>query len=122
VEIIWKGTGAKSRNELIEENAKLTAENAMLTREAELDRRSSIADLIGSVIKTFLRWGFSFGIVFIVCLMINRLAGQVTFADIAVNFIGSFTFTHSIAGVAAVSGIIYGLRQNGPLAKVGYNC
>jgi hypothetical protein len=103
---------AKSRNDLVEENARLVAENDMLKREKERDHRIDVADSITSVLKTLLRWGFSFGIAFYIYRMIDTLAGRTTFAEIGISFLGSVTVTHSIAAVTTISALAYGINQN----------
>lgn len=70
-----------------------------------------IVDMIGSSIHTIVPWGCAVLIAWIFQKSVLSLAGQYTFAQIGVGFLGDFRISDSVAYIFGASGVAYGLKR-----------
>jgi hypothetical protein len=85
-------------------NAELQAENRLL-------RRGNAASGTSNVLVNLIRWGavvLSFRYLY---LTVDSLAGQVTLAQIGINFLGNLTVSQSLAYIFGAGGVVYGYGE-----------
>lgn len=84
--------------------ARLEAENRALR---SANRKESIV----TVLLSLIRWGGVLGISYFVFRTVEVLAGQSTFAEIGINFLGNLEVSVTLAWAAGGGGVLYGLGQ-----------
>jgi hypothetical protein len=70
-----------------------------------------IVDMIGSIIHTIVPWGCAVLIAWFFERSVVSLAGQYTFAQIGVGFLGDFRISDSFAYIFGAGGIAYGIKR-----------
>jgi len=68
-------------------------------------------DGVVSTIQVAIKWFSLVGIAWLFYLSIKAVAGQYTFADIGVRFIGNFKISEGLAYLFGVGGISYGYKE-----------
>jgi len=68
-------------------------------------------DIIADAIHLGLPWGCLVAIFVLLYLGVSRLAGQTTFAQIGMSFIGDIRVSDAVAYVFGGSGFFYGLNE-----------
>lgn len=76
-----------------------------------LQYRGYRATMIAKVVTTAIRWGGVVALGYFGYLSIRTLAGQTTFADIAIRVLGKLYFSQAVATVLGGGGIIYAWRE-----------
>src|ERR1700683_1931169 len=70
-----------------------------------------IVDMIGSTIHTIVPWGCAVLIAWIFYKSVLSLAGQYTFAQIGIRFLGDLRVSDSVAYIFGARGVVYGLKR-----------
>jgi len=70
-----------------------------------------IADNIGGVLKTLIKYGSLALIFYWISSAIQALAGKYTFADIGVKFLAQLSISQSISYATGAGGVLYGMRE-----------
>jgi hypothetical protein len=68
-------------------------------------------EILDSLVRLGIQWGCLSFIAACGAYSIAVLAGKFTFAQIGVNFLGSFTVSETISYGVGAAGVVYGLRE-----------
>jgi len=68
-------------------------------------------DVIADAVHLIVPWGSAVAIAVIIYLMVGRLAGKTTFAQIGVSMLGELRLPDAVAYVFGGSGLLYGLNE-----------
>lgn len=82
-----------------------------LEMELRILRESRRSEAVVTVIRDCLKYGTVVSVVWLLYLSIRCLAGNTTYADIGIDFLGSLSINVTLGWTAGVAGIIYGLKQ-----------
>lgn len=82
------------------------------TAELRYRLQCRIVDVIGSVIHTVVPWGCAVLIVWLFYRSVASLAGQYTFAQIGLTFLGDFRISEGVAYVFGAGGVAYGIKRH----------
>ena len=67
--------------------------------------------MIGSIVHTIVPWTAAAVVAFFFYKSVISLAGQYTFAQIGVGFLGDFRVSEGVAYLFGAGGVVYGVKQ-----------
>ena len=70
-----------------------------------------IVDMIGSSVHTIVPWACAVLITWLFYKSVTSLAGQYTFAQIGMSFLGDFRISEGIAYIFGAGGVAYGIKR-----------